>query len=661
MGIISSMEQRARIENPTEPLSSANITAALGIDASSRAGVTVNQDKSLGLTAFWAGVRVISQTIAGLPCKVYERTGNGRKVADQHGIYKLLQVRPNPMMSPFTFREIRAAHCLTWGNSYAEIERDNSGKPIALWPLMPDRTGAEIKNDKKVYWTIIDGAKTYLPEDKVLHVPGLGYDGLQGYNVIKTHRDSLGLSIAANEYGSAFFGNSGRPSGIITHPGSPDPEDRKELREEWNQMHSGLSRAQRTAVLWGGMDWKPITLPPEEAQFLQTRDMQIEEIARILMINPIFLQHFTKVTTWGSGVVQFLTAFAKFTILPWLEREEDVLNYDLFNESERGKYYVKYSIEQLMRGDPKMQAEILEIKRRNGVVSADEWRELEDENPLPDGIGKYYFMPMNMSPIGMLADPPEEPPKTDPPPTRSTREVRSTGMRVKLREAHIPVIEDGIRRYVKRDVEALKKTVNAILKKRDDPIVALNRWIDEFYPTQERYIAQTMKPLVSTLSSVIATEAVEEVAADPVEMDQFVDEYTANLARREMSSSIGQVRSMIKELPGDELADALIARADEWEEKRPGKVAEDEVVRIANGVARYAWAAVGVSYLIWRANSGACPLCKQMDGRKIGVKEYFLSPGESVTSSETSPLVAESNVGGPPLHAGCRCSIDASL
>jgi HK97 family phage portal protein len=651
MGIISKMERRS-IENPAVPLSSANISEVFS--TSTPSGVSVTSDKALGLTAFWAGVRVISQTIAGLPCKPYERTPNGRRLADEHEVYQVLQVRPNPMMSPFTFREIRAAHCLTWGNSYAEIERDNAGRVMALWPLLPDRTGVEIKDGKKLYWTIINNNKIYLASDKVLHVPGLGFDGLQGYNVIKVHRDSLGLSIAANEYGSTFFGNSGRPSGVLSHPGSIEPADRTQLREEWNQMHSGLTRAQRTAVLWGGMTWTPITLPPEEAQFLQTRDMQIEEIARILMINPIFLQHFSKVTTWGSGVMQFLTAFSKFTILPWLEREEDALNYELFKESERGKYYVKYSIEELMRGDPKMQAEILEIERRNGIVNADEWRQLKEENPLPGGLGKDYYMPWNMAPVSILQKQPE--------PVRSVRQIesRSVDLRVKMREAHLAAFEDGVRRYVKRDVEGLKKAVNAILKKREEPVIALKRWVEEFYPAQEKYIAQAMKPLVGALAAIVATAAADEVGADAVDVDQFVADYVLNLAKRESDSSIGQILAMIREIPADELADKLITRADEWEEKRPGKVAENEVVRVENGVARYVWGTVGVSYLVWRANAGACPLCAQLDGKRVGIKEYFLMPGESVSPEGTTPLVAEANIGGPPLHAGCKCSIVAS-
>src|SRR5690554_800624 len=345
------------------------------------AGVSATPEKALGITAFWNGVRIISQTIAGLPFEVFERTDQGRRLAREHPVYRLLHVRPNPYMTPYTFKEVRVAHVLTWGNSYAEIERDNAGRPIALWPLLPDRTGVEVKNGEKVYWTIVGDAKVYLAADRVLHVPGLGFDGLRGYNVIKMHRDSLGLSVAANEYGGRFFKNSGRPSGVLKHPGTPGKDERGEIRDEWNQMHSGLTSAQRTAVLWGGMEWQALSVPPEEAQFLQTRGMQIEEVARILNINPILLQHHEKATTWGTGVGQFLVAYSKFTITPWLEREEDVLNWDLFRESEREKLFVKYNLAALLRGDIKTQAEVLEIKRRNGVVNADEWRALDDENP----------------------------------------------------------------------------------------------------------------------------------------------------------------------------------------------------------------------------------------------------------------------------------------
>lgn len=665
------VEERARIENPSVPLSSANILEALGTDLSTPSGVSVSQTKAMGLTAFWAGVRIISQTIASLPAEAFERLDNGRRSAREHPAHRLLHVRPNPHMTPFTFKETRAAHVIVWGNSYAEIERDRSNRPIGLWPLLPDRTGVEIRGGEKLFWTHVNGVKVWLAADRVLHVPGLGFDGLRGYNVVQMHRDSLGLTWAANEYGARLFGNSGRPSGILTHPGKPDVTERQQYRDEWNQVHSGLTQAQRTAVLWGGMDWKQISMAPEEAQFLETRAMQIEEVARILNINPILLQHFQKATTWGTGVGEFLVAFAKFTITPWLERDEDAFNWDLFSEAERGNFYVKYNLAALLRGDAKAQAEVLEIERRNGVTNADEWRALKDENPLPDKQGEVYIVPMNMIPLNQMMKEPEPPadpaPGADPPPgddparsraLRTAREERSLKMRSRLRGAHLAAFEDGARRFVRRDVQNAQRAIEQAFKSGTDPVVALKRWIDEFYPGQQRTIMQTMLPLVSALASTVATEAADEVGAQPEDITVWAESYTENLAAREVGSSRGQLLSLMAEEKVEGLEAVLTARTAEWAQTRAGKVAANEVVRVSSGAARHAYAAAGITRLIWRTNAKACPICQLMDGKVAGVRGSFLSPGDTLNPpGDTAPLVADRDIVAPPLHAGCECDI----
>lgn len=657
MGILDSIEQRnttlkSALKNAPDWLAD-----ALG-GAPSPTGVRVTPEKALGITAFWNGVRIISQTIASLPLEVYERMDDGsRRLAREHPVYRLLHVRPNPYMTPFTFKEIRAAHVLVWGDSFAEIERDRAGRPIALWPLLPDRTGVEVRDGKKVYWTIVNGVKVYLSADRVLHVPGLGFDGLRGYSVLKLFRDSLGLTVAANEYGAQFFGNSGRPSGVLVHPGKLDDAERARIREEWNQLHSGLTKAQRTAVLWGGMKFEPITMPPEDAQFLQTRSMQIDEVARILNINPILLQKTDGATTWGTAISQFLVAFAKFTITPWLEREEDVLNYDLFTEQERGRYYCKYNVAALLRGDLKTQAEILEIERRNGIINADEWRELTERNPLPGGQGKLYFMPLNMAPIQDIAD---RPPENLPAPQRSLQrstytEERALAIRQRLREAHLAAFEDGARRFVRPEVQALRRAIKRAIQS-GDPKRALNDWIDQFYPDHRQTIYRVMLPLVTALAAAVAEVAFDEVGAQPVAVDEFARAYTDNLAQRELNSSIGQLRTLIAETAVEVLEETLTTRANEWEEKRPGKVAANEVVRVAAGAARWAWQMAGVGTLVWRANADACPLCQRMDGRRVPTRGYFLAPGDSIGDGPDR-LVATEPIGGPPLHAGCKCDI----
>lgn len=655
-GIISRMEQRKAATLKDAP---AWLQEALGATPTTT-GVKVNHNSAMGITAFWNGVRIISQTIAMLPLEVFERQERGRRLAREHPVYKLLHLRPNPHMTPYTFKEIRTAHVLTWGNSYAEIEYDKAGRPIALWPLLPDRTGVEIKDGKKLYWTIVNGIKVWLAPDRVLHVPGLGFDGLQGYNVIRMHRESLGLTIAANQYGAQFFGNSGRPSGVLKHPGKPDKEERKRIREEWNQMHTGLTKAQRTAVLWGGMEWQAIGIPPEEAQFLETRSLQIDEVARILNINPILLQKTEGATTWGTAIGHFLVAFAKFTITPWLEREEDVLNWDLFGPEERGRFYTKYNASALLRGDPKTQAEILEIERRNGIINADDWLELTDRNPLPNGLGQSFYMPLNMAPVDQIQ---ERDPEKLPAPQRSkdnetrAREARTLTIRRRLKYAHRDAFIEGSRRFVRAEVQELRRAIKRAAEGGSFANI-LNDWIDEFYPGQHKTIYRVMRPLVFALASVIAESAFDEVGADPEDIGAFVDEYTENLARREVSASIGQLRTLLQETVEEELEETLRTRSDEWEETRPEKVADREVNRVAAGAARWAWQTAGVPALVWRANKDACPICQEMDGMRIPTKGYFLNEGDLVNpGGSVSPLTASQPIGGPPLHDGCQCDI----
>jgi len=744
MGILSLLEARSRIENPQVPISQASVLEHFGIEATP-AGVTVTHDRALGVTAFWCGVATIADTIAYLPIHVYERMPNGgRRLATEHPVYGLLHDRPNPYMSPFTWKEIRAAHCITWGNSYAEVQRDNAGRPIGLWPLLPDRTDAEVRDGVRRYWTQTDGARVFLADDRVLHVPGLSYDGVRGYNVIRAHREALGMTIASNEYGARFFGNSGRPSGYIAHPGKPGVDERAQLREEWNQLHTGLTNAQRTAILWGGMKWEPMSVPPEEAQFLQTRELQIEEVARILRINPILLQHFTKATTWGSGIAQFLVAYAKFTIGPWLVRDEDAMNYTLFTPEERGRFYVKYNINGLLRGDMKEQAEILEIKRRNGVVNADEWRELDEENPLPEGIGKHYMMPLNMAPVEAVVPEAEgdvaagedvqatalngaqiasllsilqlvtqkqlspdaakaalaagfpslsaeqiagmvdssasfepEPqggeaqPESEPDAgaaatgagrtarerrVQNAREERGLLLRKRHRNAYLRVFADGVTRYVRRDVEAAGRAVARAFD-TPDPVAALNRWIDEFYPGQRHAITRIMLPIVTAFAENIAADAADEVGASAPAVDGMAAEFTDALASRETSSSIGQLRALMAAEPLEALRESLDTRLAEWTEKRPAKVAADEVVRAGTAATILAWRSAGIPDMRWRASPDACPLCQRMDGVIVSTGGRFVDAGDSVAAEGTEPLRAEYDIAGPPLHQGCQCDI----
>ena len=233
------------------------------------------------------------------------------------------------------------------------------------------------------------------------------------------------------------------------------------------------------------------------------------------------------------------------------------------------------------------------------------------------------------------------------------REERSLALRRRLREAHRATFVDGGRRFTRPEVQALRRAIKRAMD-HGDPVASLNDWINEYYPNHQRTVYRVMRPLVEALAAVVADAAFDEVSADPQDVSEFAHAYTENLARREVARSISELRSVMDETVADELDNALLARADEWEETRPDSFASREIVRVASGAARWAWQTAGVAGFIWRANADACPLCKELDGRRVPSKAYFLNDGDSVGSG-TDTLIVEGPIGGPPLHDGCQC------
>src|SRR5690606_21654062 len=254
----------------------------------------------------------------------------------------------------------------------------------------------------------------------------------------------------------------------------------------------------------------------------------------------------------------------------------------------------------------------------------------------------------------------DRPPENLPAPQRSVRrskytEERSLAIRKRLREAHLAAFKDGARRFVRPEVRELRRAIKRAIQS-SDPKRALNDWIVTFYPDHRQTSYRVMLPLVTALAAAVAEVAFDEVGAEPASVDEFAHAYTDHLAQRELSSSIGQLRTLIAETAVEALEETLTTRADEWEEKRPGKVATNEVGRVAAGAARWAWQMAGIGTLVWRAHPGACPLCQELDGRRVPVRGYFLAAGDSVGEGPDR-LIATEPIGGPPLHAACKCDI----
>ena len=375
----------------------------------SGSGKAVNARTAIQMSTVYACVRVIAETIASLPLHVFEGSDTGSNKATKHPLYRLIHDEPNPEMTSFVWRETMLTHLLLWGNSYSQIIRNGRGQVVGLYPLLPDYM--EVDRDSKgkltYKYTSSEGTSTWLRPEDVLHIPGLGFDGIIGYSPVAMEKNAIGLGISAEEYGSKFFSNGARPSGILTHPNTV--KDPAALRASWNAAYGGTSNASRVAVLEEGMTFAPLSMPNNEAQFLETRRFQVEEICRIYRVPPHMVGDLSRATF--SNIEHSSIDFAVHTIRPWLVRIEQAMNRALFPDREKAgspggrHFYVQFNLDGLMRGDYKSRMEGYAIARQNGWMSANDIRELENQNPIPaeDG-GDAYLCNGNMIPIKMAGN-----------------------------------------------------------------------------------------------------------------------------------------------------------------------------------------------------------------------------------------------------------------
>ncbi len=370
----------------------------------SSAGKAVTERSAMQMTAVYACVRILSEAIAGLPLHVYRyKEDNGKEKAIDHPLYLLLHDEPNPEMTSFVFRETLMTHLLLWGNAYAQIIRNGKGEVVALYPLMPNKMSVNRDADGRLYYEYIrssDEAHTMkgftvrLNPSDVLHIPGLGFDGLVGYSPIAMAKNAIGLAIATEEYGSKFFANGAQPSGVLEHPGTL--KDPQRIRDSWQSTFGGSGNSNKVAVLEEGMKYTPISISPEQAQFLETRKFQINEIARIFRVPPHMVGDLEKSSF--SNIEQQSLEFVKYTLDPWVIRWEQSIQRTLFTPNEKKSCFVKFNVEGLLRGDYASRMNGYATARQNGWMSANDIRELEnlDRIPTEEG-GDLYLINGNMT------------------------------------------------------------------------------------------------------------------------------------------------------------------------------------------------------------------------------------------------------------------------
>lgn len=368
--------------------------------AQSLSGETVTETTALTYSAVYAAVQLIAGTIGALPLHLMQAKGPTKRLADERLLYSLLHDAPNPYMTAMAFREAMLAHILVWGNGYAEIVRNELGDIVQLWPITPNRVTPAMDGSALVYRITMPGAAPAitLPRARVLHIPGLGFDGFLGYSVIAMARKSLGLAMALETFGAQYFGQGTHPGVVVKHPNQLSAQAHTNLRNDLTEKYSGLGNSHRLLLLEEGMTVEKLGIPPEDSQFLESRQFSVTEVARWFNLPPHKLKDLTRSSF--SNIESEQRSFYADSLLPWLVRLEQNYNLQLLTRGDRmqyggGRLYFKHSAEGILRADAAGRGEFYAKMFGIGALSVNEIRALEDLDPIAGG--DLHLVPLNMT------------------------------------------------------------------------------------------------------------------------------------------------------------------------------------------------------------------------------------------------------------------------
>jgi HK97 family phage portal protein len=431
----------------------------------------VNNDSALTLSPWYAGINAISGDTAKLPVDIQRSQGERRLNLVDHTLHRLLNFQANPLMDAMTFRQTILAHAIGWGNGYAEIQRDALGNAIALWLLRPDMLSRieKTKDGRLIYeFSNTCGGTARLDSKDVFHVHGLGYDGIVGYNVVRYAAESIGLGIAAQKFGGAFFGNGCNQSGSLTTEQKLSEPAQERLRAQIKKHHGGVEDSNKLLVLEEGLKFEGNLIPPDDAQFLQTRQFQVIEVARFLRIQPHKLASLERSTF--SNIEHQNIDYVTDSLDPWIKRFELEVWNKLFTETEQSQgYYAKLNVNALLRGDVKTRSMYYKLMLNNGVMSINEVRALEDMNPIENG--DIHFVPMNMLPLERADE-------------LGKKESSSTSQAE-------PMVENIAGRLAKAECSEVGKHI----AHRADDEDKFNEWMRAFYKKHDKYVENAIAPL----------------------------------------------------------------------------------------------------------------------------------------------------------------------
>jgi HK97 family phage portal protein len=526
------IQKRSDLANPSPWL-----REALG-GSPAAAGVSVTEERAMGLTAVFSCVSRIATTMSALPLKFYRNTNGARELAKNHPLYRVLHHRFNPMMTAMQGREVMGVHLEGWGNAYAEIQRNGRGEIVALWPIPPNMVRVEkvtAPDPRRIYH--VAGVARPFTQDEIFHVAGIGFDGVVGKSPIRVMREALAIGIAAEQYGAKFFANDAGSGVYLETEGSLTDEQFERLQREWSG-YEGSTQAWRTKILEAGLKLHRIGLPPADAQFLETRKFTRSEICGWYGVPPHMIGDTEKSTSWGTGIEQQAIGFVTFTLMPRFVRMEQAILTQLLDEDEQDEYYAEHVAAGLLRGDTAARFQAYKIARDMGVLNANQIAELENWDRLPGDKGEAYWRPMNMVEVGAEVAPP-----------RAPADERSLE----------PLFTDAFRRFMRRETKAVRHALRKHDITTEEGRIAFAQWAEEHTRQHAEWLQLRLLPLFD----------VAVKASDTPPTGDDLDALVFAHAARVSGQSRAQLLKALEASPAS--VEALL---DEWEEKRYQKDAD---------------------------------------------------------------------------------------
>lgn len=675
-------EQRSTLKNPDVEL--LNLLRHAG--GSMAAGVNVTPENALEYSAVLGGVRVLAEGVAQLPLIVYERLARGRRRADDHPLYELLHLQPNPYQTSFEWRESLMMNVLMRGDAFTEIDWSNGGQVRALWPLWPQYMTMYRAPDRSIWYEYTQPgvADKVMQAHQVLHVPCLAYSGMRGRGILALAAPTIGLGKAAEQYGSAFFSNGARPSVALEYPGVLSDQAFNRLRKKWEEDHGGLENAQRVAILEEGMKLTSYGTAPEDAQFLETRKFQRNEVAAVLRLSPSMLGD-TEAQSYAS-MEQEMLRHVQLALMPWYVRIEQRLSVALMTAEERRSYYVEFLVDGLLRGDMKTRHEVYAIGRQWGYFSANDVRIMNNQDVIEGG--DEYLVPMNMIAASRLA---EAAPAVEGQRAvrsalmsvaRSERELRqSVDGRRRLIAVHQPMLQDAAQRIVNRETNDILNAVKRMLGTRSAgagekrSVGEFREWLRTFMIEHNQFVRDRLWPAVWTFAQLIGDAAIEEAAEAGYRSDaaarltraadagDTLERFTTAMLGARANQWTERLRIGLENViagalaAGEDPATAAEAYLRDRREHDAEGWARDASVAFGNAVAVAIWTIIGVLLLRWLAFGENCPYCAALNGRVVGILEFFVNAADGIAPEGEIPLRPGSNVRHAPLHSGCDCTV----